>query len=167
MAGTPYREPWLRGPLPGVHPLIGALIHSFQHAREDLAKWTNGLTDEQVWRTRGDIAPVGFQIRHAGGSVDRLMTYALGGQLSAAQFASLNREHEPGESLASLLAGLDEAFRNAEAAARGLNPLEFDQPRAIGRSRLTTTLGGLLVHIAEHTQRHVGEAIITVKIVRT
>lgn len=166
MAETAYREPWLRGPLPGVPPVIGALIHSFQHAREDLAKWTHGLTDEQVWKAHGNIAPVGFQIRHIGGSVDRLMTYALGGQLSVAQFSALNREHEPGESLAGLLANLDEIFEKAEATARGLDPAEFDQTRAIGRSRLTTTLGGLLVHIAEHTQRHVGEAIITAKLSR-
>jgi uncharacterized damage-inducible protein DinB len=28
-----------------------------------------------------------------------------------------------------------------------------------------TTLGGLLVHVADHTQRHVGQAVTTSKIV--
>ena len=158
-----YREPWLRGAVPGVHPVIGALIHSLQHAWEDLRKWTVGLNDEQVWQARGDIAPLGFQIRHIAGSVDRLMTYALGGQLSVNQFADLSREKDPGAPLEELLAGVHAVFVEAESVARRLDPAAFDEPRAIGRSRLATTLGGLLVHVAEHTQRHVGEAIVTAK----
>ena len=38
--------------------------------------------------------------------------------------------------------------------------------REVGRSRLPTMVTGLLVYIAEHTARHVGEAIITTKIAR-
>jgi len=30
---------------------------------------------------------------------------------------------------------------------------------------LPTTVGGLLVHVADHTQRHVGQAVTTAKIV--
>jgi hypothetical protein len=33
------------------------------------------------------------------------------------------------------------------------------EPRGIGRKQLPTTVIGLLVHICEHTQRHVGQAI--------
>jgi len=110
---------------------------------------------------------LGFHIRHIGGSVNRLMTYARGEQLSVAQFAELEREMESGASLAELLADMDSLLSKAEATARDLDPADFEKPRAIGRSRLTTTLAGLLVHIAEHTQRHVGEAIITAKILRT
>lgn len=164
---TKMPEPWLRGPVPGVHPVIGALMHSFQHATEDLEKWTAGLADEHIWEKRGDVAPLGFQIRHIAGSVDRLMTYALGAQLSVTQFADLSREHEPGEGLADLLAHLRETFAWAEASLRQIDPATLEQPRAIGRSRLATTLGALLIHIAEHTQRHVGEAIITTKLLKS
>jgi hypothetical protein len=161
-----YREPWLRGPIPDVHYIAGALFNSFTHAREDLTRWTEGLTDAQVWEQRGDVAPVGFHIRHIGGSVDRLVTYALGGQLSVAQFSELGREKEPGETLAGLMAALDASFEKAEAAVRKIDPANFAQPVAIGRSRLMTTVGGLLIHIAEHTQRHVGAAIVTAKMLR-
>ncbi len=34
----------------------------------------------------------------------------------------------------------------------------YDQPRAVGRKKLPTTVGGLLVHCADHTQRHVGQS---------
>jgi uncharacterized damage-inducible protein DinB len=45
-----------------------------------------------------------------------------------------------------------------------MNPGEFDQSRYVGRKRMPTTVGGLLVHVAEHTQRHVGQAITTARI---
>ncbi|HVT95035.1 MAG TPA: DinB family protein [Bryobacteraceae bacterium] len=165
-SSTTHQEPWLRGAVPGVHPVVGAVLHAFQHATEDLEKWTEGLTDEQVWEKHGDIAPLGFQIRHIGGAVDRLMTYALGEQLSVAQFSELSREKEPGEPLAGLFIRLRKNFSQAETALRGIDPAALEEERAIGRSRLVTTLGALLVHIAEHTQRHVGEAIVTTKVLR-
>ncbi len=45
-----------------------------------------------------------------------------------------------------------------------LSPLTFEEPRGVGRQRLPTTVGGLIVHCAEHTQRHVGQAITTARI---
>ncbi|MEP6714465.1 MAG: DinB family protein, partial [Terriglobia bacterium] len=36
--------------------------------------------------------------------------------------------------------------------------------RRVGRQQLPTTVIGLLVHIAEHTQRHVGQAISAAKL---
>jgi hypothetical protein len=36
----------------------------------------------------------------------------------------------------------------------------------VGRARLPSTVFGLLFHVAEHTQRHAGQAITTAKIVR-
>lgn len=35
----------------------------------------------------------------------------------------------------------------------------------MGKKRLPTTVAGLLVHVADHTQRHVGQAITTAKVV--
>ena len=78
-------EPWLRGPLTGVHPLVMPVLHSFQQVREDLALHTAGLSNEDVWRSVGAIPLLGFQLRHMAGSVDRLVTYLCGEQLSAEQ----------------------------------------------------------------------------------
>lgn len=36
----------------------------------------------------------------------------------------------------------------------------------MGRKKLPTTVMGLVIHIAEHTQRHVGQAITTAKFAR-
>ena len=73
----------MRGPIPGVHPLLAPVLYSFQQASEDLTKWTEGLTHEQLWDTPHDFGSleygtVGFHLRHISGSVDRLMTYLQG-----------------------------------------------------------------------------------------
>ena len=75
-------EPWLRGPLEGVHPLVAPTLHAYMQVQEDLDHWTAGLTDEQIWSRPHGLAPVGFQLRHIAGSVDRLTTYLRGEQLS-------------------------------------------------------------------------------------
>jgi hypothetical protein len=160
-------EPWLRGPLADIHPLLCPLLYSFQQASEDLRKWTEGLSTEQVWARPHALAPLGFQIRHIGGSVERLMTYVFGGQLSERQMNDLATQMDPGATLDELLVQMEQRFAAAAAKVRAIDPATLDQPRQVGRKRLPTTVGGLLTHIAEHMQRHVGQAIVTAKIVRT
>jgi uncharacterized damage-inducible protein DinB len=159
-------EPWLRGPIPGVHSLIAPILYAFTQAREDLALHTSGLTNEQIWATPHGPGSVGFHIRHIARSTDRLMTYLQGQQLSHAQMTALQREHEPGASLDELLAALDSSFKDAEALIRSLNPATLTDTREVGRKRLPTTVIGLLTHIAEHTQRHAGQAISAAKLAR-
>jgi uncharacterized damage-inducible protein DinB len=159
-------EPWLRGPLPGVDTFVAPLLYSFQMAREDLATHTAGLTTEQIWATPHSFGSVGFHLRHIAGSTDRLMTYVSGGQLDAAQMSALKAEKEPGATREELLAGIDAAFEKAEAVARALDAARLADPRGVGRKQLPTTVTGLLVHIAEHTQRHVGQAISAAKLAR-
>jgi uncharacterized damage-inducible protein DinB len=159
-------EPWLRGPIPGVHPLIAPILYAFTQAREDLALHTSGLTNQQVWATPHGLGSVGFHIRHIARSTDRLMTYLQSQQLSQAQMSALQREHEPGASLDELLAALDSSFKDAEALVRSLNPATLTDTREVGRKRLPTTVIGLLTHIAEHTQRHTGQAISAAKLAR-
>ncbi len=163
MPSEPLPEPWLRGPIPGVHPLLAPVLYSFQQAREDLSRYTAGLTTERLWARPHGFGSVGFHIRHIGGSVERLMAYLEARELSAAQLDALAREHEPGMDRAALLAALEDALRAAETSIRGLDPSTLAEPRYVGRKRLPTTVAGLLTHIAEHTQRHTGQAISAAK----
>src|SRR5690348_12399404 len=141
-------EPWLRGPIPGVSPLISPVLHAFQQAREDLATHTAGLTVEQIWERPFGLAPLGFQLRHIAGSVDRLVTYLMGSPLSEAQMAALRTEMDPGESGEALLAQVNAALAEAEARIRMIDPATFAEPRSVGRRQLPTAVIGLLVHIA-------------------
>jgi uncharacterized damage-inducible protein DinB len=159
-------EPWLRGPMAGVSPLVAPILYSFQQAREDLAQHTEGLTTEQVWARPHGFGPVGFHLRHIAGSVERLMTYVQGRQLSEAQLAAIERQMEPGASRDELLAEIDASLRKAEEIVRRIDPATLAEPRSVGRKGLPTTVIGLLTHIAEHTTRHVGEAIVSAKWVR-
>jgi hypothetical protein len=159
-------EPWLRGPIPGISPLIAPVLYSFQQAREDLAKHTEGLTGNQIWARPFGLAPVGFHLRHIAGSVDRLTTYLLGAQLSGQQTAALNSEMEPGDPLTNLLAEVNQSLSQAEERIRSIDPVILTEPRLVGRRQLPTTVIGLLIHIAEHTQRHVGQAIGAAKLAR-
>jgi uncharacterized damage-inducible protein DinB len=155
----------MRGPIPGVDPLVAPALYSFQQAREDLARYTEDLTVEQLWATPHGFGSVGFHLRHIAGSTGRLITYLQGDALSHAQMEALAAEKEPaGAGRDELLAQLDQAFRAAEAVVRSIDPSTLASPRAVGRKGLPTTVIGLLTHIAEHTQRHVGQAIAAAKL---
>lgn len=159
-------EAWLRGPLRDVHPMLAPALYGFGQAREDLARHTTGLTDRQVWVRPHGLAPLGFHLRHIAGSVDRLTSYLEGRALDEKQLAALRAEMEPGASLAELLAEVNHALRRAENAIRAIDPATLAEPRVVGRQRLPTTVIGLAVHIAEHTQRHLGQAIAAAKLAR-
>src|SRR5207245_1736944 len=88
-------EPWMRGPVAGVHPLTTPILYCFQQAREDLAKYTDGLTPQQIWASPHGFGSVGFHLRHIAGSTDRLMTYLQGRPLSGPQMAALEAEKQP------------------------------------------------------------------------
>jgi uncharacterized damage-inducible protein DinB len=152
-------EPWLRGPLEGAHVLTTPVLYAFQQAREDLAHYTAGLSHAQLWATPHGFGSVGFHVRHIAGSTERLMAYVQGKQLTSEQLAAAAAEHASGADRDALLAELDRVFREAEAVVRQIDPATLGEAREVGRKRLPTTVIGLLTHIAEHTQRHVGQAI--------
>jgi uncharacterized damage-inducible protein DinB len=134
-------------------------------AREDLEKHTEGLSTALIWATPHGLSSVGFHLVHIAGSTNRLTTYLQGRELGAAQLEALAAEEFPGErTREQLLAGLNQAFRDAEAVVRAIDPATVADVRTVGRKRLPTTVIGLLTHIAEHTQRHVGQAIAAAKL---
>jgi uncharacterized damage-inducible protein DinB len=104
-------------------------------------------------------------LRHIAGSLDRLLTYAEGRALSEEQLQMLNSEAKPDGSTREVLADLEAAISRGNLRVRTLASEDLSLPRAVGTKRLPTTLGGLLVHIADHTQRHVGQTITTAKLV--
>ncbi len=159
-------EPWLRGPLAGVHPLLAPTLYAFAQAREDLVHWTEGLTDDEIWLLPYGLAPVGFQLRHIAGSVKRLTTYLRGEQLTPEQLAAIPGEMEPGAGRLTLLEEINDALLQSEQVIRALDPTVLSDRRSVGRKGLPTTVIGLVVHLAEHTQRHIGELIVTTKLVR-
>ena len=164
-----YTEPWLRGTHADVPAAGRAVLHALELALDDLTKWTAGLTDAEIHAQPLGLPSIAFLLRHIAGSVDRILTYAEGSQLSEGQLAALKEEKgEEGkqEPLAELLAGVERSFRAAADRIRVLAPASLDTPRAVGRKQLPTSIGGALVHVADHTQRHVGQVVTTAKVLK-
>jgi uncharacterized damage-inducible protein DinB len=160
----PYVEPWMRGTHSGVPAVGRAVLHALELALDDLTKWTAGLTDAEVDGHPLGLSSVAFHLRHIARSVDRLLSYAEGNQLSAEQLAALKAEQTGDEILAALLAEVEASFSNAAERIRVLATADFDTFRGVGRKQLPASLGGALVHVADHTQRHVGQVVTTAKV---
>jgi uncharacterized damage-inducible protein DinB len=96
-----------------------------------------------------------------------LTTYLRGEQLTSQQLEAARSEMQPGPGRAALLEMVARSLQNSERVIRSLDPATLTDARAVGRKQLPATVAGLVVHLAEHTQRHVGEVIITTKLART
>jgi uncharacterized damage-inducible protein DinB len=159
-------EPWLRGTHTEIPALIRAVVHALELCRENIEQCCGALSDDALNARPAQIAPVAFHLRHIVRSLDRLLTYAEGEPLSVEQMALLKTELEESATRTELLAefrrGMEEAMRRVGAFAAA----DLEEPRGVGRKALPTTVGGLLIHCADHTQRHTGQALTTAKIVQ-
>jgi len=162
-------EPWLRGPIEGIPPLLMPVAHALVMAREDVAAALETLEPDEVWARPGGAASAGFHGMHLAGSLDRLFTYARGEQLSEEQFAALARENSPADpppNARELTQLVETTVEKALAQLRATNPDTLLEPREVGRQRLPSNVIGLLFHAAEHSMRHVGQVVTTAKVVR-
>jgi uncharacterized damage-inducible protein DinB len=165
MAERIQPEPWLRGTLSDVPAVSRAVLHALQLAEEDLATWCGPLSQHELNARPSGLPSVAFQIRHIARSVDRLLSYAERRQLDEAQTAVMKTEMDDRAKAEEVFAELRAAFDLAARRIRALAAEDLEAARAVGRKELPTTLGGMLVHVADHTQRHVGQAITTAKLV--
>lgn len=161
-------EPWLRGPIPGILPVLQPAAHAFVLAREDVDAALSGLTEAQLWQQPGGIASLGFHLAHLAASTDRLLTYGRGASLSDAQRAALTRERSIAEIRPPLAQLLGDWHVAVEAALRQLActpEAALLEPRLVGRAQLPSTVLGVLFHAAEHAARHAGQIVTTARLV--
>jgi uncharacterized damage-inducible protein DinB len=143
-----------------------AVLHALDLALDDLTKWTAGLKDGQIHAQPLGLTSVAFHLRHIARSVDRLLSYAEGKPLSEEQLAALKSEKVGDETLAMLMADVEFSFSNAADRVRVLATADLNTFRGVGKKQLPTTIGGALIHVADHTQRHVGQVVSTTKLLR-
>ncbi|MDR3740686.1 MAG: DinB family protein [Terracidiphilus sp.] len=161
---APTIEPWLRGTHTDVPAVSRAVLHALDLALEDITKWVAGLTDAEVHARPLGLPSVAFHLKHIARSVDRILIYAEGGQLTAEQLMALKAEQGGEETLAELLGEVEAAFANADGRVRTLATADPNVARGVGRKQLPTSIGGALIHVADHTQRHVGQVVTTAKV---
>jgi uncharacterized damage-inducible protein DinB len=157
-------EPWLRGTLTDVPPLQRVVLHALQLAHEDVQRWCAGLSDAELNARPSGIEPISFHLRHIARSIDRLLTYAEGLELNAGQMEALKSELHPGGTKTELFGELATAIERAAGRIRAFRIEQMNEPRAVGRRKLPTTVAGLLIHIADHTHSHAGQVVTTAKI---
>ncbi len=161
-------EAWLSGKLDGFAPVVIPAAHALVQAVVDLAKSAAHLTGEELSAKPNGAPSVAFHLRHLAGSIDRLLTYAKGEDLSAAQLEFLQRETAESSDLNAeeLVGQAILAIEKALGFFRTVAPESLFEVRFVGHKKLETNVFGLLFHIAEHTARHVGQVTTTARIVR-
>ena len=169
MASPTLPEVWLRGPLPGIPALLQPVAHALLQAREEVETHLRDFPADRLWERPAGVASVGFHLQHLAGVLDRLFTYARGEGLTAGQLAALAAEGKP-TGLASEPAALVQLFgqqvEKSLAQLRITDEKTLTEPREVGRAKLPSTVLGLLFHAAEHTQRHVGQLLVTARVVQ-
>lgn len=160
---------WLHGPIEGIPDLLQPVAHALVEAAQDVRALLATVTPAQTWTRPHGAASLGFHVRHAMGSLDRLLTYARGEGLNEAQLATLAGEKTMDAGVggpARLSADFDTAIDRALDQLRSTSPDTLLERREVGRARLPSNVLGLLAHAADHTYRHVGQAVTTAKIVK-
>lgn len=177
-------EVWLRGPLPGLSPFLQPVAHALLQAREEAKELIEGFPQERLWDRPAGLASPGFHLQHLTGVLERLFTYARGERLSDEQLSALAGEGK------SMAVGGNAVFGDQNAVSGESDPLStgelFDrfalqvdlaldqlratpeslltETRGVGRAQLPSTVLGLLVHAAEHVQRHIGQLLVTTRL---
>jgi uncharacterized damage-inducible protein DinB len=162
-------EVWLRGPVAGIPPPLQPVAHALLQAREEVEAIMADFPAEKLWNRPAGVASPAFHLQHLSGVLSRLFTYARGEGLSPAQRDALKAEDAPPR-LDLTVNQLVDAFRRQVDqtidALRATEERTLADTRAVGRAKLPSTVLGLMVHAAEHTQRHVGQLLVTVRILK-
>jgi uncharacterized damage-inducible protein DinB len=162
-------EVWLRGPLPEVPPLLQPVAHALLQAREEVRAILADFPAARLAERPLGLASVGFHLRHLAGVLDRTFTYARGAALSPTQLAYLAAEGQPPThegAVAELVEIFGSQVDTAISQLIATPASSLPEWRGVGRAQLPSTVIGLLVHAAEHTTRHVGQLLVTARVVQ-
>lgn len=161
------REVWQRGPVEGVPSVYQPVAHALLQAAEDAERLTRDFPSDKLWERPAGVASAGFHLLHIRGVIDRLFTYARGEALTEAQRVYLTAETKTPDSpveVAELVRGIQEQVDKALDQLRATPESAFADARELGRKKIPTTVIGLLFHAAEHSQRHIGQLLVTTRI---
>ncbi|MBC5772857.1 DinB family protein [Pontibacter sp. KCTC 32443] len=167
MTQTKNLEVWLRGPLPDVPALLQPVAHALLQAREEVENFMRDVPEDLIWERPAGVASVGYHLQHLVGILDRLLTYARGEALTEEQLAYLYAEGKPTKATAQeLVQQYHEEVDKALEQIRKTEEQTLTEVRRVGRSQVESTVIGLLFHAAEHSMRHIGQLLVTARVLR-
>ena len=162
-------EVWQRGPVENVPALLQPVAHAILQAREEVHTIMNGFPEKLLWEKAAGVASPAFHLQHIAGVLDRLFTYARKELLSPEQMHSLSIEGKKLEtnlSMDELIENLDQQVDAAIEELKTVNPDSLTEFRGLGRKQIPTTVIGLYFHSAEHSMRHIGQLLVTVRVLK-
>ncbi|SIS98858.1 DinB superfamily protein [Zobellia uliginosa] len=156
-------EVWLRGPIPEIPALLQPAAHALLQSSEEIERYLIHFPQDKLWTKVAGRASVGFHLQHITGVLDRMLSYARAESLSEEQFGYLSREGQADDGLTvkQLVSAFQEKTQEALSFFKTLNEATLGEVRSVGRKKLPSTTLGLLFHAAEHSQRHVGQLLVT------
>ena len=160
-------EYWVRGPVNDVPALLQPVAHALLQARMEINSIMENFPSQKLWERPANLASPGFHLKHIPGVLDRLYTYVKGELLSDEQMIYLR--NEPLEEDLDALELLSRLNNSIDGFISRLNLVDVNavtEFRGVGRKQLPSTVLGLLFHCAEHTMRHTGQLLVTVKVIR-
>jgi uncharacterized damage-inducible protein DinB len=169
MATQKLPEVWLRGPIKNIPALVQPVAHALLQAKEEVNELMQDFPDELLWIKPADAASTGFHLQHLKGVLDRLFTYAKGKTLSEEQLTALKAEGDPQQTkskVEDLVHAFNKQVDKALEELQQINEETLTEFRGVGRAQLPSNVMGLLFHAAEHTMRHLGQLMVTVRIVK-
>lgn len=157
-------EVWLRGKVEGVPNLLQPAAHALLQSGEEVEKYMQDFPEELLWEKPAGRASVGFHLKHVTGVADRMLTYAQAEKLSENQFQYLKNEEKKNGNISAefLVQNFQDKVNEAIDFLKNTPENILTENRAVGRKELPSTVIGLLFHAAEHSQRHVGQLLVTV-----
>jgi uncharacterized damage-inducible protein DinB len=162
-------EVWLRGPIINISPLLQPVAHAILQSAEDVERLMEQFPAEKLWERPAGVASPGFHLQHLSGVLDRLFTYARGEGLSQDQFEYLRLEGSLPPRQVTVTDLVSRFKRQVELCVSQLEQTDDNEllnPIGVGRKKLPSNVLGLLFHAAEHTQRHTGQLLVTVRVLR-
>lgn len=164
-----YVEVWQRGAIPNVPPLLQPVAHALLQVGEEAHRIMQEFPDELLWKRPGNIASPAFHLQHIRGVIDRLFTYARKELLTKEQMDALlieGKEEKNSSSAKELIEQLDKQIDDAIKELKSVKEDTLTEARGVGRKQIPTTLIGLYFHAAEHSMRHIGQLLVTVRILK-
>ena len=158
------QEYWLKGPVDGIPAVLQPAAHALLQTRVEARTYIQGFDESLLWKMPNGRASVGFHLQHIAGVIDRMLTYADQKALSQEQFDYLDQEGNPNPDikLDDLLIKLETKIDEALLYLKAIDSESVTSYRSVGRKELPSTLIGVLFHAAEHSQRHIGQLLVTV-----
>lgn len=169
MSAQKLPEVWLRGALNDMPAMLQPVAHALLQAREELNELMIDFPEKLLWEKLAGMASPGFHLQHLTGVLNRLFTYAKGEGLSETQLSYLAAEGKPGEhtiKVADLINAFNSQLDDAINQLKTTDEAILTDWRGVGRAQLPSTVIGLYTHSAEHTMRHLGQLLVTVKVLK-